>query len=641
LLQKPIYTQPVEVGVGAKPRSRFRRQTVRTLHMYAAIAFFAGLLLLGGGLVASWPKLDLGFAAALLGTVLLAAGGVASILVSHPWTEIVARGARLRRRDRMRKLEAMKDTHWQLSDSAVRYRQFLDAQRDFIVRRSLDGRLRFANLAFFNAFDIRGEDTIGSIYRPPIVRTEPLAGSSSSSRRTLELMRTRHGKRWIAWETSDVSGETGEIETQSVGHDVTVAREIEESLKEARDRAEAASREKSRFLAAMSHEIRTPMNGILGMLSLIRDTDLDDEQQTHARIAEESARALLSLLDDILDFSKIEAGKLDLAKQDFSLRNSIAQAMQLMTPDAAAKQLAFTCTISGNVPEWVRGDEMRVRQIVLNLLSNAVKFTNAGGVAVRTELADDKAAPAGAVRIAIEVADSGIGFAPDAAGRLFDEFEQGETVASHPGGAGLGLAIAKRLAQAMSGEIVASGDPQKGAIFTAVLELQRTEASRVGASGSADERPANASRSVRRRPFSVLVAEDNQINALLACKVVERAGGTATVVEDGRSAIRAVWEVLERKRPAFDLILMDLLMPDIDGLMATKSIKALYSERKPLGPSCPPIIALTANAFPEDRERCRVAGMDDYLAKPFDARDLHDLLLRWTAQSWGEATPAA
>ncbi|MBY0560235.1 MAG: response regulator [Hyphomicrobium sp.] len=631
--------------MGAKPSSRLRRQAVKASRPYAVIALFAGVILLAGGLTASWHKFDLGLAAALGGTALLVAVTVASILMSHPLIEIVARGARLRRRDGIRKFEEIKDAHWQLSDSAIRYRQFLDAQRDFVVRCSLDGRLRFANRAFFDAFDIRAEDITGSIYRPPVVRTEPLAGSSSSGRRTLELLRTRHGKRWIAWETSEVRGETGEIEIQSVGHDVTVAREIEENLKDARDRAEAASREKSRFLAAMSHEIRTPMNGILGMLSLMRDTRLDAEQQTHARIAEESARALLILLDDILDFSKIEAGKLDLTNEDFSLQNCIAQAMQLMTPDAAAKQLAFTCTMSGDVPEWVRGDEMRVRQIVLNLLSNAVKFTDTGGVAVRTELAADKAAGSqGAVRIAIEVADSGIGFSSDSADQLFNEFEQGESATSHPGGAGLGLAISKRLAQAMFGEIVASGDPEKGAVFTAVLELQRGTIPGIAAVGSfsvAGERSGDAGRCEHRNAFSVLVAEDNQINALLACKVIERAGGKPTVVEDGRSAIRVVWETLEKKRPAFDLILMDLLMPDIDGLTATKSIKALYSERKAIGPSCPPIIALTANAFPEDRERCRMAGMDDYLAKPFDARDLHDLLLRWTAPSRDAATPAA
>jgi CheY-like chemotaxis protein/nitrogen-specific signal transduction histidine kinase len=438
-----------------------------------------------------------------------------------------------------------------------------------------------------------------------------------------------------------VRSDNGKIEVQSVGRDVTVEREIEEKLRDARNQAEAANRKKSRFLAAMSHEIRTPMNGILGIISLMRDTRLDAEQQTYARVVEDSARALLVLLDGILDFSKIEAGKLDLASEVFSLRDCIAQTMQLMGPDATAKRLSFTSTISDAVPEWVRGDEMRLRQIVLNLLSNAIKFTDAGGVAVRTELAPDKATNPKTVRIAIEVSDSGIGFSPDAARRLFDEFEQGDTATSrHPGSAGLGLAISKRLAQAMSGEIVARGGPQKGAVFTALLELQFAEAPAKAAVEPASL-PDGAPRYVYRRQFSVLVAEDNHINALLACKVIERAGGKATVVEDGRSAIAAMWETLERKRPAFDLVLMDVLMPEIDGLTATKSIKALYGERKDLGLSCPPIIALTANAFAEDRERCRAAGMDDYLAKPFDARDLHNLLLRWTIPQVDAASPAA
>ncbi|WP_045834599.1 ATP-binding protein [Hyphomicrobium sp. 99] len=632
-----MYAQPAKVGKGAEPSSRRRRQAVRASRICAALALFTGLLMLAGGLAASGAKIDFALAVAFLGTALLGGGALSSIVMSHEWATAIARAIRLRKRDDMRKLEEMKDAHWQLSDSAVRYRQFLDAQRDFVVRHSLDGRLRFANRAFISAFDLRSEDVIGSIYRPPIIRTEPIAGSSSSGRRTLELLRTRHGKRWIAWNTSEVIGETGEIEIQGVGHDVTVEREIAEKLKDARDRAEAANKEKSRFLAAMSHEIRTPMNGILGMISLMLETQLDGEQAMHARIVEESARALLVLLDDILDFSKIEAGKLDLTTDVFSLQGCIEHAMQLMRPEAAAKKLSLTSAMSSAVPEWVRGDEMRVRQIVLNLLSNAVKFTNAGTVAVRTELDSNKPSFPNAVRIAIEVADSGIGFAPGAACQLFDEFERGGTVMSHPGGTGLGLAISKRLAQAMSGEIVASGDPANGAVFTAILELQRAEAPRQ----SAIENTGSTSSSVGGHPFSVLVAEDNQINALLACKVIERAGGKATVVEDGRCAIKAVWETLEGKRPAFDLVLMDLLMPGIDGLTATKSIKALYSERKPAGPSCPPIIALTANAFPEDQVRCRAAGMNDYLAKPFDAGDLHDLLIKWTTPKLGEATPAA
>lgn len=394
------------------------------------------------------------------------------------------------------------------------------------------------------------------------------------------------------------------------------------------------------------------MNGIIGMLSLLRDTPLDSEQRSYARVAEDSARVLLGLVDGILDFSKIEAGKLELASEVFSLKNCIAQTTQLMAPDASAKNLTLTSIIADAVPDWVKGDEIRLRQIILNLLSNAIKFTDKGDVVVRIGTASDRPAASGKVRIAIEVADSGVGISPDIARRLFSEFERGTSAANrHSGGTGLGLAISKRLAEAMSGSIVASTRPDKGAIFTAMLELEVAAAPPDVASATArpgDRAPNDlgtvhgGTRQMGPRPgFNVLVAEDNHINALLAMKIIERAGGKALVVEDGRSAITAIWETLERKRPPFDLVLMDVLMPELDGLVATKSIKALYAERKDPGLSCPPIIALTANAFAEDRERCRAAGMDDYLAKPVDARDLHRLLLRWIAEPARIAPPAA
>jgi PAS domain S-box-containing protein len=549
-------------------------------------------------------------------------------------------------------LEDIKDAHWELADRASYYRALLDAQRDFVIRRSADGHLIFANRAFCDAFGVQREGLIGSTFEPHVFLEDESSELAGHGRRVVQLLGTKKGERWIAWDIQETKNEDGQSEFQSVGRDVTVERAIECELKEARNQAEAASRAKSRFLASMSHEIRTPMNGILGMISLMRDTQLDPEQRTCARIVEDSTRALLNLIDDILDFSKIEAGKIELANKTFSLKACVAQAMQLLAPGAAAKRLSFTSTITNDVPEWVLGDEMRVRQIVLNLLSNAVKFTEKGGIAVCVSRVDEACNSDEPCAVAIKVTDTGVGFPPEFLARIFDEFEQcDKTAASHPGGTGLGLAISKRLALAMGGDLVAEANLDDGSTFTATLRFDISE--RPSTDNSIPDTTArlltcNGSTALdileRASPaggFNVLIAEDNPINALLARKIVTRAGGCSTIVGDGRLAIAAVWETLQHRQPAFDLILMDVMMPGVDGLMAAKSIKELFKERTHAGLASPPIIALTANAFAEVREQCRAAGMDDYLAKPFEAHQLHDLLLRWMPQRAENASPAA
>jgi PAS domain S-box-containing protein len=549
-------------------------------------------------------------------------------------------------------LEDVKDAHWELADRALHYRELLDVQRDFVIRRSADGRLVFANRAFCDAFGVRCEALLGSTFEPPVLAEEECPEPSAYGRRVIQQLRTQKGKRWIAWDVQEIEDEDGRIEFQSVGRDITVERVVERELKEARNQAETASRAKSRFLASMSHEIRTPMNGILGMISLMRDTQLDAEQRTCVRIVEDSTRALLNLIDDILDFSKIEAGKLDLASRAFSLKACVAQAMQLLAPSAAAKRLSFTSTVTNDVPEWVQGDEMRVRQIVLNLLSNAIKFTEKGGIGVCLSLVDENRNSDGRCAVAIKVTDTGVGFPAEFMAHLFDEFEQSAaTMARHPGGTGLGLAISKRLAHAMGGDILAESNPEQGASFTVVLRFhvaERPESYSPIAPAPRLPLPCEGSLAMDMAvgssvggSFNVLIAEDNPINALLARKIVARAGGTSTIVGDGRLAIAAAWETLQYRQPAFDLILMDVLMPGVDGLVAAKSIKELFDERKHSGLVCPPIVALTANAFAEDRERCYAAGMDDYLAKPFEAHQLHEVLLRWMPQRVENASPAA
>jgi PAS domain S-box-containing protein len=535
------------------------------------------------------------------------------------------------------RIEALDDAHWELTESASRYRQLLDVQHEFVVHRSGDGRLVFANAAFCDAFGVRREEVLGTNFKPERVGPA-LADNSSGEQDHVEQLVTRKGKRWISWHHAKLKAGAGESEVQSVGRDVTVERAAGERLKEALETANSASRAKSRFLAAMSHEFRTPMSGILGMISLMRDTPLNEQQQAYVRAIEDSARALLGLIDNILDFSKIEAGKLEIVRKPFSLRNCVERAAQILEPQIAAKALSFTVDVADDLPHLVHGDELRVRQILLNLLSNAVKFTERGGVKLSVRKAPHDAVKSGWVRIAIEIADTGIGFPPGMAKRLFQEFEQeAQTANRKTASTGLGLAISRRLARAMGGDIVARGAPYRGATFTTVLRFEIVD-SAAGAPGSQpqtrlpaiQQQATEGSRAATA--LNVLVVEDDKVGALLASKVIERAGGIATVVQDGRSAIAAIWNAIERRKPIFDLVLMDILMPGIDGVTAARVIKSLYAERGHLGLTPPPIIALTAKAFQEDRERCRAAGMDDYLAKPFDADELEALLLRWTAQ---------
>ncbi|MEQ1715574.1 MAG: ATP-binding protein [Hyphomicrobium sp.] len=551
------------------------------------------------------------------------------------------------------RLEELKDAHWELSENEARYRDLLDSQEDMISRRDGDGRYIFVNQAFCRTFGMSPQQVIGKKFRPNVLDGQvhaPLSGAREQRRQFEELIETQRGPRWISWEEHLVrSSLSAAYEIQSIGRDVTEDREAEVALLDARDQAEQANRAKSRFLAAMSHEIRTPMNGILGMTGLLQDTGLTGEQKSYSNAIDTSARALLALIDEILDFSKIEAGKLELASQPFALAATVLGAIELLSPKAQEKGLDLDWSFDPGLPEYVLGDEARVRQIVLNLVSNAVKFTDAGRVHVRVgciEAPGEGAGPA----IAISVTDTGIGLCPEDIERLFHEFEQAEAALHRRnGGTGLGLAISQRLARAMGGVITASGAPGKGATFTVRLHLELADAVGMGAG-----LPQAAARSVDaggaqhaakpsdggwHRPL-VLIAEDNEINALLARRVVEKAMCEAVVVGNGSDAVAKVTASLLPGARPFDLILMDVFMPGLDGIGATKAIRQLFPPGPGRQDGAPPIVALTANAFAEDRRRCLDAGMNDYLAKPFDVQDLQRLLGRWVGGTGARAVSA-
>jgi signal transduction histidine kinase/ActR/RegA family two-component response regulator len=412
--------------------------------------------------------------------------------------------------------------------------------------------------------------------------------------------------------------------------------------------AEAANKAKSRFLATMSHEIRTPMHGILGMSALLRNLNQTSEQLTYIHAIEDSARALLRLIDEILDFSKIEAGKLQLSNGSFSLRACVASAVALLAPKAQEKGIALRTVIAGDVPGDVTGDEPRVRQIILNLLSNAVKFTDHGSVEVHVRRVPARSRTTDHSIFEIAIKDTGIGFTPETKKHLFVEFEQiMDSARRNHDGSGLGLAISKRIARSMGGDIRAESRPSQGATFTVSLSLgiapahapvSRRVRDAKTPDAPADNGPIAGAGQARPR---ILIAEDNDINALLTRRVCERTGCAAVVVKCGRTAVETVRQSLAPAAIKFDLILMDVTMPGMNGYDATRQIKRLYMDRGILPCDVPAIVAVTASAFATDRSRCLEAGMDDYLAKPFDARQLQDVLAEWLPRPLLRKSPAA
>jgi PAS domain S-box-containing protein len=462
------------------------------------------------------------------------------------------------------------------------------------------------------------EEAVGQNYRDVII---PRENRSSSLQRLVEIVQDfEKGIPGRRFESTSVRRDGTQFATEvsltvirrDSGYvingflrDITEKRDAEERLKQ-------AQKAKSDFLAMMSHEIRTPMAGMMGMIDLLSGTKLDQEQQELAGVAQGSARSLLTIVNNILDFSKLGEKKVAFETIDFSLKESLDGVIALLGPQAYGRGLELTSSIAEGMPGYLNGDPTRIGQILLNLVGNAIKFTETGSVAVA---ASHRKLPDDAIELRVEVSDTGVGIADDVQETLFSPFTQANTsVARKYGGTGLGLAICKELCLAMGGDVGVESKPGHGSKFWFTLQCRPGRPPEMAAPSLAPTAEADAV------ALDILVAEDNDVIRTLISKLLARRGYQADLVCNGRQAVEAV------RRKSYHLVLMDMQMPEMDGISAAEAIRNIGGPQREV-----PIVALTANALAGQRESCLAAGMNDFLTKPIQPDALYEAVKRWGA----------
>jgi PAS domain S-box-containing protein len=509
---------------------------------------------------------------------------------------------------------------------ADRDQSLLNASRMAVLTLDEQGDIRFCNAKSREVFGLDEAALLGRAF-VSLVAPDARAGFESmfASRRPggarpadegeeIELMRGDGGIFPAILSLTEMRQPERRVVAVAL-RDISLEKSATANMRRAVQLAEDASRAKSAFLANMSHEIRTPMNAIIGLTYLLRREIAAPAQREKLDKVTAAAQHLLALMNDILDFSKIEAGCLVVEQIPFELNLILANVRSLFAERMQAKGLSFTCE-TGDIPNWLHGDPTRLAQILINYVGNAVKFTALGGIRVRGRVLADHG---DVLTLRFEVEDTGIGIPLDKQVKIFEAFEQCDSSTTRQyGGSGLGLAINKRLARMMEGEVGVESKPGQGSLFWFTARLGRAEETR--REGGADLGASEVEQALARahRGRRILLVEDDPVNREVALDMLQEGPGLRVDV-----AVNGA-EALERVRAgSYDLILMDMQMPVMDGLTATRGIRCL-----PNGAEVP-IVAMTANAFEDDRQRCLDAGMNDHVAKPVAPTALYHALLRW------------